>query len=141
MRLILKLALALSIAMPSVPTAANAQYFLSETDRQAIWRDAEADSLRKQRQNFNRLRRAEERAEYERARNYFDGVGGGFYIEQPRYRKHTRRNNGSDAFALGLLGLATGVIVGGALAAPPARHGCSFRIDPVTGEECLGPVR
>lgn len=39
-----------------------------------------------------------------------------------RYYRHHRHNNHGDALALGVIGLATGVIVGSALASPPPQR-------------------
>ena len=39
-----------------------------------------------------------------------------------RYYRHHRHNNNGDALALGVIGLATGVIVGSALASPPPQR-------------------
>lgn len=135
MRLILKLALALSIAIPSLPSAVNAQY-LSQTERDLIWERERGRSYDRQRQDAYRLER-------ERARNYYDG---GNAFNPPRYRYKTyRHHNNDEAVVLGVLGFFAGMAIGGAVAEGNARQqrprGCLNKRNPINGDECLGPVR
>lgn len=107
MRLILKLALAISIAIPSLPSAVNAQY-LSQTERDLIWERERGRSYDRQRQDAYRLER-------ERARNYYDGGNAFFNPPRYRYKTYRHRRNDDGAVAGAIIGLA-GIAILGAIA-------------------------